>query len=195
MDFGSKSAELDGDVFANLMKWLGDEPLSDGTNFLAQRRRLIIYFDRKNTDFPEDLADETLMRVARRLSEEGRIDGDPARFCYITARFVFHEWLRRASRVVDGEPELFDRAAVDTREDAEIRERRLDCLEKCVGSLDAISRQIITEYYLGVRREKIENRRELASRLGLTANALMIRASRIRDRLEDCIRKCLDRLN
>jgi hypothetical protein len=53
------------------------------------RRRLVQYFDRKNCLRPDELADETLNRVARRLEEKGGItDTPPARYCYILARFV-----------------------------------------------------------------------------------------------------------
>jgi hypothetical protein len=37
---------------------------------------------------------------------------------------------------------------------------------------------------------KIALRRKLAARLGVTMNALSIRACRIRDRLEACVRAC-----
>jgi hypothetical protein len=59
------------------------------------RRRLVLYFQRKRCVTPDDLADETLNRVTRRLEEEGRItDAPPARYCYIVARFVLLEHLR-----------------------------------------------------------------------------------------------------
>jgi hypothetical protein len=59
------------------------------------RRRLVAYFDRKNCLGPDELADETLNRVARRLEELGAITGTaPAQYCYVTAKFVFLEYLR-----------------------------------------------------------------------------------------------------
>ena len=54
------------------------------------RHRLVLYFDRKNCAAPDELADETMNRVARRLEEEGTIQTEaPAKYCYSTARFVF----------------------------------------------------------------------------------------------------------
>ena len=66
------------------------------------RRRLVYYFERKNCLSPDDLADETLSRVARRSAEEGEIrDVTPAHYCYMVARFVFLEYQRHpASRQV-----------------------------------------------------------------------------------------------
>jgi hypothetical protein len=48
-------------------------------------------------------------------------------------------------------------------------------------------RDLIVEYYRDTGREKIERRRDLAKRLGITMNALGIRAYRIRDALMECV--------
>ena len=64
------------------------------------------------------------------------------------------------------------------------------CLEECLRKLDDDQRELIIEYYRGDRRVKIDHRRSLAGRLGLTMNAVTIRACRIRDRLETCVRGC-----
>jgi len=77
------------------LKWVDDGAESEGQKYLVRSRRLVAYFDRKGCWAPDDLADETLNRVARRLEEEGRIESDtPAKYCYIVARFVFMEHLR-----------------------------------------------------------------------------------------------------
>jgi DNA-directed RNA polymerase specialized sigma24 family protein len=192
MDFGDSDQLRTDDGFAALMRLFGDDPQSNGVGYLAMRRRLVVYFDRKNADFPEDLADETLSRVARRLTEEGGIEGEPARFCYITARFVLQEWLRASARKTEAGDDLLEKLPAQSADDYDQRERRLNCLEKCVASLNSANRNLITNYYLGERRAKIERRSELAAQLGISSNALMIRASRIRSQLEECVRKCLE---
>jgi hypothetical protein len=53
-----------------------------------------------------------------------------------------------------------------------------------------VSREIIARYYVGKARVKIEHRRVMAEELGITMNALSIRACRIRDKLEACVRGC-----
>ena len=158
------------------------------------RRRLVAYFDRKCCKTPDDLADETLNRVARRLEEEN-ISGaeDPAKYCYIVARFVFMEYLR-SSRQEDALASELARSATEaTTEFDQSQEEKdilLTCLEGCINSLDLEGRQIILGYYVGKEREKIENRRSLAQTLGITSNALSIRACRIRAKLEKCVREC-----
>ena len=91
-----KSWELTADAFHQLLEWLDEGTDSGGEKYLEMRRRLVSFFDRKNCLAPDDLADETLNRVARRLKEEGAITNTtPAHYLYIVARFVFLEYLRR----------------------------------------------------------------------------------------------------
>lgn len=178
-----------------LISWLDDGAGSEGGKYLEMRQRLVAYFDRKNCSTPDELADETLNRVARRLEEEGAIESEtPARYCYIVARFVFMEHLRAAQKGnalrEDMRRQPQGLAAFAADDGKETKEKLLNCLERCMGKLEMLNREIITRYYIGKERVKIENRRTLAAELGITMNALSIRACRIRDKLEDCVRQC-----
>jgi DNA-directed RNA polymerase specialized sigma24 family protein len=184
-------------AFRRLLEWLDGEGLdSGGQKYLEMRQRLVAYFDRKNCLSPDELADETLNRVSRRLEEEGAIESDsPAKYCYITARFVFMEYLRGAKKNVPIDDRLlqsnssdFVQPALD--DDKEIKELMLNCLEECTGKLEPVNRDIIIRYYFGEERVKIENRRALAASLDITMNALTVRACRIRDKLEACVGRC-----
>jgi DNA-directed RNA polymerase specialized sigma24 family protein len=160
------------------------------------RRRLVAYFDRKNCVAPDELADETMNRVAHKLEELGSITGAaPAQYCYITARFVFLEYLRnpaRGSASLDemSPPEADAVLRTAQSEETAMKENLSSCLEQCLSKLAAQDRQLILEYYRGEQRTKIENRRTLAAALQLSVNALTIRASRIRNKLELCVREC-----
>jgi DNA-directed RNA polymerase specialized sigma24 family protein len=186
-------------AFQHLLRWLDEGVDSCGEKYLEAQRRLVAYFDRKNCPAPDDLADEALNRVARRLEEEGAIEGEsPARYCYIVARFVFLEYARAAPKAAEPFDEASPRqrvsvgvAAAPAGDEGEAKEAMLDCLGGCVEKLEPPAREIITRYYVGTGRMKIENRRALAEELGITANALSIRACRIRDKLEDCVRRCV----
>jgi DNA-directed RNA polymerase specialized sigma24 family protein len=180
-----------------LLSWLDGGINSDGHSYLEMRRRLLAYFERRNCSMPDDLADQTLNRVARRLEEEGTIDDVPAKYCYIVARFVFMERLREARkdhalvekirRYPAGQPH--SEAAAD--EETAAQEQMLNCLERCTGKLEPQNREIIIRYYTGNERVKIENRRALAASLGISVNAVSIRACRIRDKLEECVKGCV----
>ncbi|HMJ08838.1 MAG TPA: hypothetical protein VK468_07520 [Pyrinomonadaceae bacterium] len=186
--------------FQRFLAFLDNGGPSDGLSYLDIRRRLSDYFDRKNCASPDELADETLSRVARRLEEEGSIDSEaPAKYCYTVARYVFLESLRSPlSRTEPVEDRLPRRGlvAVPSLEDVEEqtrKERMLDCLDRCTAELDTANRDLIIRFYYGAERVKIDNRRRLAADLGVTPNALNIRAFRIREKLHDCVRKCFDR--
>ncbi|MEO5859320.1 MAG: hypothetical protein ABIR33_10260 [Pyrinomonadaceae bacterium] len=182
--------------FTRFLAWIDNGAESEGQEYLALRARLVAYFERKGCDVPDDLADETLERVNRRLDEEGSIDTDtPARFCYITAKFVFFEDLRSGRRK-ESSAETADlenfKAGDPQNEDDERKELLSRCLDRCLSILSVEERDLIVAYYFGERRAKIDHRREVAAKLSLTSNALAIRACRIRTRLETCIRQCCE---
>ena len=178
-----------------LLAWLDQNSDSGGERYLEMGRRLVQYFDRRNCLSPDELADETLNRIARRLEEKGSMAGEtPAHSCYVVARFVFHEYLRRSERnqvSLDELPTHQGLAEPDERDYENAREKMIECLEQCLQGLGPDTYEVISQYYKGEQREKIENRRALAARLGISINALSIRACRIRDKLETCVAKCL----
>ena len=185
--------------FGRFLIWLDQGTNTEGASYLAMRERLVTYFDRKNCGSADELADETLNRVTRRLEEEGDIDSEaPAKYCYTVARYVFLESLRsgREKHVsIDEASEQGKRelAAPEANGDREQKEKMLECLDHCTAKLDEPSREIIIRYYYGQEREKIDNRRAMAASLGISVNALSIRACRIRDKLEDCVGNCAER--
>jgi DNA-directed RNA polymerase specialized sigma24 family protein len=182
-------------AFEGLLNWLDEGANSEGEKYLEMRRRLMAYFDRKNCPLPDELADETLNRVARRLEEEGHIVSEAAaRYCYIVARFVFLEYLRERNEVpldaINGLAASNQPAVSGAEDEGLNHERLLTCLDHCTEKLDPRHRQLIVRYYYGERRIKIDNRLALAKHLGITVNALTIRACRIRDKLEACVKEC-----
>jgi DNA-directed RNA polymerase specialized sigma24 family protein len=175
-------------AFQRLLNWFDEDVESAGQRYVEIRRRLYQYFDRKNCSSPLELADETLNRVARRLEEEGEITGSTqSQFCFNTARYIFLEWLRHRKH----HEQLHEGLATSSKLQDEIEQRRTDCLERCLQKLDPQDQNVILSYYRGERQGRIENRKSLARQLGLTVNALSIRACRIRIKLESCIQKCL----
>lgn len=185
-------------AFQSLLSWLDEGKDSAGQSYLEMRRRLVAYFDRKNCPEPDELADETFNRVTRRLEQEEALGSEaPARYCYIVARYVFMEYLRsaRVNEVALDVVTIGNAVSSFTPNELEYersnRERSLSCLDQCMTKLEPSNRELIIGYYFGVRRTKIENRRTLAARLGLSVNALAIRACRIRNRLEVCVESCI----
>ncbi|HEU4415609.1 MAG TPA: sigma-70 family RNA polymerase sigma factor [Candidatus Angelobacter sp.] len=183
-------------AFRQFLHWMDEGVDSDGERYLELRRRLVLYFDRKNCLNADDLADETLNRVAQKFQERGEITNiSPAQYCYVVAKFVFLEYLRRVEHShtsIDDGPN--PTGAPQPDKSTESRDRMLDCLDRCLKNLSQADRELILEYYVGEQQEKIQRRRKIASALGLSTNALSIRACRIRARLETCVRSCCEQL-
>lgn len=182
-------------AFNRLLGWLDDGVESHGERYLEMRRRLVAYFDRRNRPDADELADETLSRIGRTLEQDGEIETTPpARYCYVVAKFVLLEDFRRERRHtrLDAVWQIERTRSLTTAdtEQAAARERRLACLDRCLEELHPDQRQLIVEYYAEAQRQRIERRRALAGRLGITMNALAIRACRIRDGLHACIERC-----
>lgn len=190
------------DAFRQFLDWLDEGGGSGGEKYLELRRRLVLYFDRRNCLTADELADETLSRVAQKFQEQGEITNlSPAHYCYVTAKYVFLEYTRRpdqgqtsldefpASRTADGTLAI----AAPADSDRATKERTLDCLERCLKKLAHGESELILEYYQGEQREKIQHRKLIAEKLGLSANALTIRACRIRNKLEACVRSCCEK--
>jgi DNA-directed RNA polymerase specialized sigma24 family protein len=190
---------LSQEAFGRLLHWLDDVSESGGERYLAMRRRLTAYFDRKNCPCSDELADETLNRVARKLEEKGEIVGaSPAHYCYIVAKFVFLEFSRRKEHTSASLDEARSAGSVMSSlaepskpgMDPADKEKLFACLERCLAKLRMQDRELILDYYRGEQRVKIENRSQMAAHLGLTMNALSIRACRIRTKLEACLKAC-----
>jgi len=189
-------------AFHRLLNWLDEGTDSDGEKYVEIRQKLVSFFDGKNCQSPYRLADETLDRVARRLEEEGSItDKTPAHYCYIVAKYIFLESLRDPTRMQGSLDELPDSsqpaynpiAVVNLNDEREEQEKWLDCLKRCAQELALGERELITQYYQGKGRNKIENRQALADRLEISIEELRIRAFRIRKRLKPRVEKCVGR--
>jgi DNA-directed RNA polymerase specialized sigma24 family protein len=159
-----------------------------GALYLKIHGKLVAYFQCRDCPYPEEHADETINRVARKL-ESGEAIREPATYVYGVARLLLLEILKeRAKR--QSAIEQISRAQPDSiTEDDE--DRRLECFKSCLARLDAEDRLLITQYYEGERRAKIKNRTRLAERLAISQTALRIRAFRLRATLEKCVNKCV----
>jgi DNA-directed RNA polymerase specialized sigma24 family protein len=67
------------------------------------------------------------------------------------------------------------------------------CLRRCLNRLPEESRQLIVLYYHGEKSARIENRKRLAESLRITLGALRYRSFELRQRLQGCIERCMQR--
>jgi DNA-directed RNA polymerase specialized sigma24 family protein len=181
-----KERELTSIAFAKLLAKLSADPEIAGIEYEELRRRLIKFFEWRGAFFPEDLADETLNRTARKIDEGAEIEKNVIALALGVAHFVFLETSKRPDNRRATIEELIPVAAPPEHrvEDDDLRALHL---RECLRSLPKESQDLIIEYYRQDGRAKIEDRKALAEELGISLNALFSRAKRIRDRLEHCV--------
>jgi RNA polymerase sigma factor (sigma-70 family) len=186
---GLRSAQFEG-----LLRRLDPDRERAGELYENLRRKLIKFFE-WNSCFPaEDLADETLDRVAQKIGEE--VIQDLPAFATGVAKRVRQEAHKRAGRMVRV-PDLPNKENffADTRNpEKEIQdkmegERRSKCLHICVQRLPDRERELFLNYY-NAAGEHTQYRLKLAKTMGLTIGTLRVRVNRLRDELEGCTRKC-----
>jgi DNA-directed RNA polymerase specialized sigma24 family protein len=177
-----------------LLAYLDTDRDRAGEKYERIRQRLVKLFECRGVPLPEEPADETIDRVARRLAAgEQILAAEPAAYFYGVARNVLREiWTRQRERRTG--LELLPTAPPPDLEGASgDAECRSACLGKCLGTLPAETRKLVVEYYRqGGGARKISGRKDLAARLGISINTLWVRAHRARARLERCLRDCLD---
>jgi DNA-directed RNA polymerase specialized sigma24 family protein len=174
--------DLTQETLDSLLSWLDADRDRAAAKYEEIRSRLIRFFICRACAEAEDLADETINRVASILREVADgYQGDPALFFFGVAKKIYLEYVRRKARPVAQMP--------PTEPDGS--EREYECLDKCINALPPNQRELVLEYYREHKRAKIDNRKLLALRLGIALNALRIRAFRIKSALQLCVEKCL----
>ena len=183
-------AGLSGESLIKLLERLDVDRDQAGVRYEALRRTLTRFFEWRGAPFPEEHADVTFDRVARKLDEGVEVKNIGG-YCYEVARLVFLEASKgKDRRHVQLEEIHLEQPARPADEAAE-KEARLTCLESCLDGLSAESRVLIIEYYQDEKRGRIDRRKALADRLGLRRDALANRAQRLRDKLQECVAQCM----
>ncbi len=159
-----------------------------GEKYEALRHRIVKFFEWRACATPEDLADQTIDRLVRKVSA-GEDVRDHVNYAYGVARFVYLENRKLANRV-----EAISEDVPSTSSPEGEADDRMSCLELCLNKLPETSRRIILGYYREERQAKIDHRKKLADELRISANALRIKALRIRAKLEECVLKCVNKM-
>ena len=186
----AKDVAITRENFDGLLAWLDRNRETAAEKYEKIRLRLIRIFRGRGCREAEELADETFDRVTGKLPElADSYTGEPALYFYGVADKVHLEWLRKQKKVNQ-------LAMPETNTQDKIKlEEEYDCLETCLKKLPDDQHRLIVEYYREQKSAKVENRRALAESLGISANALQIKASRIRAQLGPCLRKCIREKN
>ncbi|HYX29371.1 MAG TPA: hypothetical protein VE863_12475 [Pyrinomonadaceae bacterium] len=178
--------ELGREDFDRLLSWLDADRERAGQLYEKIRRRLVMILAARGCPLADELADETIDRVARRVVDiQPTYVGDKAIYFLGVMNNVHHEFLRRPAT-----PRL---TPVDI--DSHEREQVHVCLDKCLDKLAPYSRRLIERYYAADKKAKIDLRKLIARELGLRPATLRIRALRIREKLQTCIEACVNNVS
>lgn len=157
---------------------LDPDPDRAGREYLAIRRRLVEFFRLRRCDTPEELAEETLDRAARRISEGVVVHTKPSSYFLGVATRVLQEYYHKP-------PPPLPLPSADPEE----LERKHECMRRCLARLDDSARELLTEY----TRSDSRGRLRMAERMGVSLNTLKIKIHRLRHgRLRECLKKCLE---
>jgi len=187
-DHARQKWTLTQDAFDRLLVALGGDRDSGGEKYLEIRSNLTRFFVWRGCSFPEDHADETFNRIARKI-DEGEAILNPAGYAMGVARLLLLEIIKSRQREQTALNEIGTASEVYVA--ADDGEDRLTCLRDCLQSLSPDNRELILQYYQGEKGEKIQNRKKLLDQLGIPVNTLRMRALRLRERLQGCVEECL----
>ena len=182
--------EVTQEAFARFLTWLGSDAEAAGSRYQHMHRRLVKIFACWGCASPEDLADRTMDRVVGKADEvRAGYEGDPFAYVLGVARNVRREdyryQARARNRPIPGPP------SGPPAEERVAQEARLECLDRCLAeTLSLEERQILLEYYREPRAASAR-RRAIAQDEGLSGTTLRKRTQRYRQRLEQCLKRCL----
>ena len=157
-----------------------------GEKYEYIRLKLLKYFQWCGSEVPDIDADETLNRVTRRIYE-GQDVHNLNGYIHGVAKLVHAESLKRQNLRLAFDEESFTEPSSSV--EIEVANYQ-ECLERCLGRLSDEDREVITEYYRYKKSEKIDGRKRLAARLGISLNTLRVKMHRQRLNLEACVEKC-----
>jgi DNA-directed RNA polymerase specialized sigma24 family protein len=176
------------EAFEKLLGALSSDREIAGAKYLEIRNNLTRFFEWRGCSFPEDHADETINRVAKRVADGEEIL-NPGGYAIGVARLLLLEINKGRQREQSALTELG--TASESYTEPDDGENRLVCLRNCLQTLSADNRELILQYYQGEKGEKIRNRKKLLERLGIPVNTLRMRALRLRERLQTCVEECV----
>jgi RNA polymerase sigma factor (sigma-70 family) len=159
-----------------------------GQEYVLLCEKLASYFHARNCLFAEDLVDETLNRVAKKIAS-GEAPRNIMAYCYGFARLVWLEYLKKPET---SRGSLEDPPTVQLTGEDEIHQKeREDCLYKCLHKLPGDDARALIEYWSFEDRPNRDLRKELAEELGISSTALRIRVCRVKRKVGKCVKKCL----
>lgn len=187
-----KDFTLSPEAFNHLLEWLSAERDEAGEKYEEIRNGLIRFFRYRGCPDPSSLADETINRVAAKISENNNmLEEGSVNYFYGFAINVYHEYYRmELKKEVQLTPELPFEAENSSPEN---ENKSGACLEECMAKLlQPDEKKLILKYYSKDKSAKFELRKNMAEKLGINVGTLHTRVHRIKNTLKKCIENCIN---
>ena len=175
------------DPFDALLDWLDTDRDIAARKYEAIRAGLIRIFVSKGFNDAEDMADEAIRRVCKRLPDiRDSYLGEPANYFHGVARNLIREKYRLREIATEVSPV----APIPIINHSD----QYECLKRCLKFMDPTKRELILDYHVYEGHDKIEQHEIMAQELGISKRTLRLRTHRIRAKVEDCVLKCTQTL-
>lgn len=186
----ARDSAIPPESFEEILTWLSADREVAGEMYVQLRQDLgRIFVWRKCID-PEGLTDEVFDRVARKVHVVRQTyEGDPRLYFRAVANNLIKETFKKIATHVSLENVDLPNQPKTNSADEDIA----DCLQRCLRKLNRETCDLVLTYYAKDKQAKIDNRQQLAQRLGISIEALRVKVYRIRESLEKCIVRCVAR--
>src|SRR5215203_2762950 len=180
-----ENQEVNAQPFTALLTFLCPEDPDEAIRlYLRLHKKLTGYFQLRGTSDPSHDADDTLDRAGKKILEGVPIP-DIDRFCLGIARNVFLERVRNKKKEESAFVQFFEHS----QNDKTLLDRITNLMKPCFEKLPPDDRDLLNSYCkVPPELSRAEHRLRIAESLNSTIAALRIRVTRLRTKLEKCVR-------
>ncbi len=174
--------------FRILLEALKSHSNDAGGAYTNLRNSLVRYFQIKGDTEADEAADEVLDRVALKLSQNTEIKNLTA-YSFGVAQIIYLERLRTAAKNKKAQTEFY--AARERQSDDDLQDD-LIYFRECFQKLSVEEKKFMQDYFPELPFTELTSHREkLCVEKKLSINNLRIKIYRLKQRLEDCVRRKL----
>ncbi len=182
---------MNDESFKILFAALASEADESTVKYTELRNSLVRYFQIKGDADADEAADETLDRVALKLSQNAPVD-NVTNYSFGAARLIFLERLRKAEKTFKAEREFYKHRTSDENAAPQDDFR---FFRECFDRLNEPERRILIDYFADLPFFKLTDYREKLSReYDVSLINLRVKIYRLRVRLEDCLKNKLSKI-
>jgi DNA-directed RNA polymerase specialized sigma24 family protein len=162
--------------FQSFLDWIEPDRNIQAEAYIRLHSHLIVHFASKGCHIPEDLADQTIVRVTGQMPglPERYVGEAPGKYIYKVGKNLIRDY--------------FSNGPVPMPPNAHFTDHQmLDVLDHCLNLLPPDKRNLVLKYHSKRGKAGIRMRQQMADKQGITINALRIRFNRISASLKKCI--------